>query len=322
MIKTSFLNSQKLPLVIEPSTGEASLRSLSETLNSLREFFRDKLFTHGALLFRGYQIDDVCGFERFVKQFSAGGGVFNYAGGVSPRSLLGGGSGVYTSTEYPPHLALSLHNELSYADVFPEKLFFCCLQPAATGGETTLGNSRRILKKIDPPVVNLFKTKKITYIRNLSPEKGSGYSWQEAFETQDKRVAELVCRKIGATFEWQPNDFLRLSQTRPATVKHPVSGEEVWFNQADGFHPSNLDAETYQTLISLFGSEDKFRLNACFGDGSPIDSEALEHIRDVLQRETIPHRWQKGDVLILDNILAAHGRLPFTGERKIALAMT
>jgi alpha-ketoglutarate-dependent taurine dioxygenase len=114
---------------------------------------------------------------------------------------------------------------------------------------------------------------------------------------------------------------LRLSQIRPAILTHPTTHEKVWFNQADGFHPSNLDAETYRALISLM-SEDEFRLNVFFGDGSPIDLETLGHIRAVLESETIPHRWQAGDVLILDNILAAHGRAPFTGARKIALAMT
>jgi alpha-ketoglutarate-dependent taurine dioxygenase len=48
----------------------------------------------------------------------------------------------------------------------------------------------------------------------------------------------------------------------------------------------------------------------------------LEQIREVLQKETIPHRWQTGDILILDNMLAAHGRMPFSGARRIALAMT
>jgi alpha-ketoglutarate-dependent taurine dioxygenase len=48
----------------------------------------------------------------------------------------------------------------------------------------------------------------------------------------------------------------------------------------------------------------------------------LEHIREVLRQETIPVKWQKGDILIVDNILAAHGRMPFSGARRIVLAMT
>lgn len=324
MIKTSFLNPQKLPLVIEPAVdkeNEADLDLLVRTARAQTDFFREKLLTHGALLFRGYQARSVSDLERFVREFSGGEELFSYAGGVSPRNPLGGGGAVYTSTEYPAQYALSLHNELSYADLYPRHLYFCCLTPAETGGETTLGDSRRILQNIDAEIVELFKNKKICYVRNLQSGPGDGYSWQEAFETVDKETVEDCCRKIGAEFQWQAGDGLRLRQIRPAIINHPVTGEEVWFNQADGFHPSNLDAETYQMLIAAM-SEDEFRLNVFFGDGSPIDSETLAHVRAVLQSETIPHRWQAGDLLILDNILAAHGRLPFTGARKIALAMT
>ncbi|HEX9959497.1 MAG TPA: TauD/TfdA family dioxygenase [Pyrinomonadaceae bacterium] len=324
MIKTSFLNPRKLPLVVEPDDAlknAADLSLLVETAAARRDFFRQKLLRHGAILFRGYRILSVGDLEHFVGKFSGGEKLFNYAGGVSPRSALGASGGVYTSTEYPSQFALSLHNELSYADVYPRHLYFCCLIPAETGGETTLGDSRRILKNIDAEVIEAFKNKKVRYVRNLYPDAGSGYSWQEAFETGDKRAVEDCCRKIGAKFEWKAGDVLRVSQIRPAILAHPATGEEVWFNQADGFHPSNLDAETYKTLSATL-SEDEFRLNVFFGDGSPITPETLAHIRAVLQSETIPHRWQAGDVLILDNILAAHGRMPFTGARKIALAMT
>jgi alpha-ketoglutarate-dependent taurine dioxygenase len=48
----------------------------------------------------------------------------------------------------------------------------------------------------------------------------------------------------------------------------------------------------------------------------------LKQIREVLENETIPRCWQTGDILILDNMLTAHGRMPFSGARRIALAMT
>ena len=311
--RMSFLNRQKSPLMIEPAP--AGFDSLLETVFGNRQFFREKLLSCGALLFRGYKVDSAAKFERFVRVFS-GKELFDYAGGASPRVSLGIG-GVYTSTEYPPEIKLSLHNELSYADRFPAHIYFCCLTAPQIGGETTFGDSRRILQKIDPEVVEIFRRKKVCYVRNLKADQGSGYSWQEAFETGCKLAGEDLCRKIGADFQWKADGSLRLRQTRPATLTHPVTGEEVWFNQADGFHPSNLGEEFYQNT-----SEDEFRLNCRFGDGTPIDLEILKHIRAVIESETVPHQWQTGDILVLDNILFAHGRMPFSGARKIAAAMT
>jgi alpha-ketoglutarate-dependent taurine dioxygenase len=35
----------------------------------------------------------------------------------------------------------------------------------------------------------------------------------------------------------------------------------------------------------------------------------------------ISFRWERGDVLLLDNYLVAHGRNPYEGPRKILVAM-
>jgi alpha-ketoglutarate-dependent taurine dioxygenase len=211
---------------------------------------------------------------------------------------------------------LSLHNELSYSNNYPSEVYFCCIVAPEVGGETPIGDSREILKNIDRGIVEEFKNKKIKYERNLQGNiPGSGYSWQDAFESEDKSYVEDCCCRIGADFEWRENGSLRLSQIRPATVIHPQTGEEVWFNQADGFHPSNLDEETR----ALF-ADDEFRLNARFGDGKPLEVAKLNHIREVMRNEMTTFPWQAGEVL--DNLLTAHGRMPFSGKRKIILAMT
>jgi alpha-ketoglutarate-dependent taurine dioxygenase len=298
-----------LPFVVEPDGRDAAA-------------MRGHLTSHGALLFRGWGVEDLDGFQRFVAAFSGDAAPFGYAGGASPRHRLSDAGAVYSSTEYPPEMTLSLHNELSYADVWPTTLFFFCLVPAARGGATSIADSRRILAALDPELVEAFRRRRLRYIRNLSPVQGSGYSWQDAFETGDPAEAELGCERIGAEFEWQEGGVLRISQVRDATARHPETGEEVWFNQADGFHPSALLPDVYEAALAEVGSEDRFRLNVTYGDGEPIERGALDHIRTVLRAQTIPHLWEAGDILVLDNMLTAHGRLPFEGPRRIALAMT
>lgn len=318
-MKTSFLNEERLPLVVEPDGCESDSREylLHLCLNQ-REALHAELLKYGAILLRGFPVLTAHELACFVRLFS-GRELKSYTGGASPRIKLC--DGVYTSTEYSQQITLALHNELSYTYEWPEHLFFCCVMPAREGGETSVGDSRAILKNIDAGVLRQFKSKKIRYVRNLCDGVGTGFSWQDAFETTHRAVVESYCHTGGIDFSWREDGGLRLAELRPATERHPLTNEEVWFNQADGFHPSALDRETYEALISEMKEED-FRLNAYFGDGASLDMAALAHIRDVIRRETVPVAWQAGDILILDNMLAAHGRMPFTGSRKILLAMT
>jgi hypothetical protein len=306
-----------LPLLVEPTEG-AGPEALLSLCDDEREFLREKLLTVGALLFRGYGPLDAQDFARFVRAFS-GRPPLDYVGGASPRIKLAGG--VYTSTEYPRHYTLSLHNELSYTYRWPEHLYFYCDTPAEQGGETPLGDSRALLRRIDPVVVKRFRELQVRYERRLHGGAGVGLSWQQAFETDDRAAVEDYCREGNVGFRWGADGGLWMGQVRPATLFHPRTGEEVWFNQADGFHTTGMHPETYRSLISQM-KEEEFPLNAYHGDGSPLDPSSLAHVREMMAAEMAVFPWQAGDVLVIDNVLTAHGRMPFDGARRILLAMT
>ena len=268
------------------------------------------ILEHGAVLLRGFKVDGVEVFREFVWTFS-GKEFFDYAGGASPRHRARA-AGVYNSTDYAPEIRIPLHNELSYSDVYPEHLYFMCVTRAEGGGETTLGDGRRILAAMDEAVVHELRRKGVCYIRNLSAERGSGYSWSEAFESDDRLTIEQICRKQGADFKWLPDGGLQLRQVRPATTHHPQTGEEVWFNQVSGFYFDRAE----------LGPDVQPRLECTFGDGTEIPVEMVDHICRVLEQQSYAHPWRKHDVVIVDNIVALHGRLPYVGEREIVLAMT
>jgi Taurine catabolism dioxygenase TauD, TfdA family len=123
-MKTGFGNRKRLPLVMEPDDARGrSGESHAEICLRHGDSLRDKLLENGVLLLRGFAAPAVNEFARFVRQFS-GREPLDYVGGASPRVKLGGG--VYTSTEYAPHVTLSLHNELSYTYRWPALLFFFC----------------------------------------------------------------------------------------------------------------------------------------------------------------------------------------------------
>ena len=156
------------------------------------------------------------------------------------------------------------------------------------------------------------------YMRNYG--NGLDVPWQKVFNTEDPAVVEAFCRTNGILYEWKADGELRTRQVAQAIAVHPLTGETVWFNQAHLFHVSNLEPAVREGLLAVVAEEDLSR-NACYGDGSPIESDLLDEIRDVYRSVAVQFSWQEGDVMMLDNMLAAHGRTPFKGRRQILVAM-
>ena len=120
--------------------------------------------------------------------------------------------------------------------------------------------------------------------------------------------------------EWTGPDRLRTRQVRPAIRVHPYTGEQIWFNHMLFFHITSLPPQVRDTIL-LGVNEDSLPFNTYYGDGFPVEPEVLEEVRAAYSAETIAFPWQQGDILMVDNMLVAHGRQPFTGQRKIMVAM-
>lgn len=310
-IRFGYLKHGPLPLVIEASIGGVNLAAWAEPS---RSFIEQQLLEHGAVLFRGFCVRSAPEFEQFIKAVC--GEAMKYQERSSPRSEVGGN--VYTSTDYPPRQSIFPHNEHSYSRTFPARISFFCLKPAQQGGETPIADCRKILKRIATETVDKFIEKKWMYLRNYGD--GYGLPWQTVFQTTDRGSVEEYCRKNLIEFEWKDHNRLRTWQVRPAVIRHPRTGELVWFNHATFFHVTTLDSRIRNALSSLFKEED-LPNNTYYGDHEPIEQSVLDQLRNAYLQETVSFPWQQGDVLMLDNMLTAHSRKPYSGPRKILVAM-
>jgi|RhiMetdeSRZDD1v2_1073273.scaffolds.fasta_scaffold393764_2 alpha-ketoglutarate-dependent taurine dioxygenase len=302
---------EELPLVMYPSVGGVDLAAWA--LNH-RELIQGRLLKHGGILFRNFNIPSKEVFEQFAIACSAE--LLPYRERSSPRTQVS--KNIYTSTDYPANQSIFLHNENSYQRVWPLKIFFFCALPSTQGGETPIADCRKVFERIDPEIRRRFIEKGWMLVRNFGD--GLSLSWQSVFQTEDKIAVEDYCRDAGIETEWR-GDRLQTRQARQAVARHPMTGEMVWFNHAAFFHVSTLEPSTREVLLAGLKEED-LPNNTYYGDGSPIEPAVLEEIREAYRKETVSFAWQEGDILMLDNMLAAHGRNPYTGPRKILVAMS
>jgi alpha-ketoglutarate-dependent taurine dioxygenase len=261
------------------------------------------LYRTGAILFRGFGVDGPENFQKFAAAF--GSPLLRYEFGSTPRSQVT--QGVYTSTEYPSHQSIPLHNEQAYTRDWPMKIWFYCALAAPHGGATPIADSRAIYRAIAPGLRERFRQRELMYVRNYG--NGMDVPWQQVFNTDDR-----------AEVEWKPDGELRTRQRCQAVARHPYTGDMVWFNQAHLFHASALAPEVREMLLDAVGEENLPR-HVYYADGSTIDDADLDDIRAVLDAHKVIFPWLQGDILMLDNMLTAHAREPFSGPRKVVVAM-
>lgn len=303
---------QPLPLCV---TAAAPGVSLDAAAARLRECAAEQLERAGGLLFRGFPVPDVAAFRRFAASF--GHELLSYEFGSTPRSKLD--AGVYTSTEYPAHQWIPQHNEQAYTRQWPMRIWFYCDVAPQQGGATPIADSRQVYRRLNPQLRERLAQRQLMYVRNYG--NGLDVSWQYVFNTEEPRAVEAYCRAQGIAWEWKADGELRTRQVCQAVARHPRTGDHVWFNQAHLFHVSALEAPVREALLAVVDEEDLPR-NVYYGDdGAPLERSVLDEIRGVYDELTVSFPWQQGDVLMLDNMLTTHGRAPYSGPRRIVVAM-
>ncbi len=307
--KISYLkggSGQRLPMVIIPESDKKLDKYFAENVEAIR----NELHKTGAILFRGWEVDSAEDFFQVISNLSKKS--IDYVQRTSPRSEVI--QKVYTSTDYPSDQEIKPHNESSYASVYPLYIGFYCLIQPQQGGETPITDNRAMVSKLSDNTRRLFKENGINYTRNML--EWLGLSWQEVYQTDNKGKVEQLLSNDGMEYEWVDDSHLRVKWYRKAFQIHPINGDKVWFNHSYFYHRQNLDPN----LLNLVDRKD-MPFYVRFGDHSEIGDDIFNELKEAYDDATIIFKWQKGDILLLDNMLFSHARKPFKGERKILVSM-
>lgn len=301
-----------------PATTRAvGLTDLAEArawLDKVRGELSAALREHGAVAVRGLPFSTVEDFAELrdvlIRERTP------YREKATPRSRLG--DEVFSSTDLPPSQAIMMHNENSYTLTFPGLLLFACLTAPASGGATPVADCRKVLAAVPAALAARMRAVGWRLDRNYSDFIST--DWKTAFATDDTAEVERYCAENLISCRWREDGALHTSQIRPGVITHPSTGDQVWFNHLLFWNEWSLDEAIREALIDEFGP-DGLPFNTAFGDGERLSSQDLADIRAAYDAATVRQPWEPGDLMLVDNILTAHGRDPFRGDRRIVVAM-
>lgn len=297
------------PSVIVNNGSLKTQQQCSDWIKSNLPELESKLRESGAILFRGFPVDSAETFDEFSNSFDYPN--FTYKESLSNAVRINFTERVFTANEAPKDVEIFLHHEMAQTPISPSKLFFFCKAAADEGGATPLCRSDMLfadLAKQMPELANDFVTKGLKYTTHMpaqdNPNSGQGRSWKSTLSVQTNAQAEQKLADLGYSWQWLADGSLRATTPVLPAVIDLGNQKKVFYNQ----------------LIAAFMGWNGVRENPSsaitFGDGSAIPIEGLELIVQLSEKYTFDLQWQDGDVALVDNYMAMHGRRPYSGERK------
>jgi hypothetical protein len=290
--------------------NDGSITSLDQARSWIGEnlkILKKELSCSGALLFRGFPVTDAASYDSFFSAFEYKN--FTYKESLSNAVRINYTDQVFSANEAPKHVEISLHNEMAQTPIFPNIISLFCEKTADSGGATVLCRSDVVYQKIaaaKPQLTAKLAEVGIQYTTiipsgdNLDSAQGRG--WQSTLSVETKDQAEEKLNSLGYRWEWQSDESL-LAQTKvlPA-IKSLDNGRQVFFNQI---------IAAYQGWAGVKENPSK---GLCFGDGSDIPKHYLDTLCAIAEETAYDLMWQNGDVAVVDNHIAMHGRRPYGGD--------
>jgi alpha-ketoglutarate-dependent taurine dioxygenase len=310
-----------LALRLTEESQTPSLDAIVETIKSLQE--RDgtltkKLARHGTLLFRGLPIHNAEDFSKFAHSF--GYKPHEIIGIVVDRPLLA--PNVAPANEAPKEVLIYNHNESPQVPHAPEYIFFYGHHVPSKGGESPISSSLELFHRAQHEIPEFIAElaekgilSRVTYKYEKQYEGGS--TLRQAFgkdivdgdseETKRSKIEAQIARYGRGkytTWEWT-DDGLVLTHRLPVIRTQQGTNLPTLFT----------GLASYWKMNQVNAGGRKNVTQQIYGDGSVIPEKYLEHLAKITDEIRVLHRWQKGDVLVYDNVVAQHGREPWEGEQ-------
>ncbi|MEP7305613.1 MAG: TauD/TfdA family dioxygenase [Acidobacteriota bacterium] len=241
-----------------------------------------KCFTEaGLLLFRGFP-GGAGPFKAFADLFV--GRYLRDLGGSKSIDAVGD----YMQSVMPVGNAQDLHCESARGPNPPDLLWFHCITPARTGGETTFADGVEIWTQLSAATRSLFSSKRVSFVEVLPDVQ-----WRVGLRLLF--FAELDHINLaGTTFKFLGDGTMRMEFVTSAVRRTRWTGAESFTNSLTGPYPGP----------------------ARFEDGTEIPQAVMAEIKAVHARVIDQVAWEASDLLMVDNSRFMHGRREFADQQR------
>lgn len=332
--------SEVKPMPLEvPVPGDVAgdLKAQEQYFLENRANIHQQLRDHGAVVFRSFELmKETEGFQKFYEALKLE-PCLDPLHSVAARPTVS--STVYEAVnkESRKNFYVGMHNEM-VGNRAPGAAAFVCFKPAEQGGEFLLLDGRKMVSELDKSFLKRLYNREIRYSTAEFPMgflDSPPLAWAKdiLMPAVESVMRFAVSMKVDFDTElvWSVSDYdqSRILQVRaqpqPPVIRHPFTQQPVWFFNVHS-HSAYLREEREKVygsegLESTEGSSRINRTDVYYGDnGEKFSAEDLKYLDQVIMKNLVPVKMQKGDVVLLDNYMVMHGRNIFDGTRKHAVS--
>lgn len=297
------------PTVITNDGSVTSVKEAQSWIEKNNEALQKELKSTGAILFRGFPVTDAQTYDDFFSAF--GFNSFTYQESLSNAVRINFTKNVFTANEAPKDVEIYLHNEMAQTPIYPNIISLFCEAAAEQGGATSVCRSDWIYKELHashPQETDKLEQQGVKYTTHMpaedSPNSAQGRSWKSTLGVDSKTAAEQKLKELGYTWVWNEGGTLSVQSGVLKAIKTLDDGRKVSFNQM---------VAAYQ---GWQGVKENPNSALCYGDGTGFSREFLDTMSEIANDLAFDIEWQDGDVAVVYNHLAMHGRKPYSGDRK------
>ncbi|KAJ4987137.1 taurine catabolism dioxygenase [Stagonosporopsis vannaccii] len=284
----------------------------------------------GALLIRGLPIKTAEDYSRIAHAF--GFAPHEEVGRPPIRTVLA--RNVKTANEGPPTLPIWPHNEYGWSTHNPAWLTFSCLQVPDSGGATPLISSIGLAHKLAilaPTFYQHLLEKGVRYVYRYGRTQVTSTTGASIFaaygqhvldsddETTLRTKIEAEVKRHSDIFHWHDDGSLSVTHIVPIIRRHVATDLTTWFgNLTSAYGRSRHHGATQPPFR---GDDGSYHPLPTYGDGSAIATGDLEFALRLAEEMQVDLKWQRGDVVLIDNYAVMHSRKPWKGERVVLAAL-